>query len=234
MSRPARDSPTGPCVLGRPGDNRGEPIAWRPCRERRRPMKISCRLGLLIGLMILGGRTTAIGQSPAGTGDAGRGTSSPAASSTSRSAATAIRSTTTVPSRSTATAAAAARRRSDPSFNRVVTRGRASAYPGSTARYGDADTAAGAAVPGSVSGNDANDPFRPYSVRARAAQSQSSLGSTRTPPPQVVVPQRTAPPHNYYPTMRGAQHFNANVPQGRHRCAPSRGSVMAGGYGRGR
>lgn len=178
-------------------------------------MRMSSRLGLLIGLMILGGRTTAMGQSPA---------------ATSRSTATATRSTSSIPNRSTATAAG--RRRSAPSFNRVVTRGRASASRDSTARY--ADPAAGAAAPGSTNGYDANDPFRPYSLRARAAQSQSSLGSTRTPPPRMVVPQRTAPPHNYYPTMRGSQYPNANVPQARHRCTPSRGSVMAGGYGRGR
>lgn len=196
-------------------------------------MKMSWRLGLLIGLMMLGSRTAAVGQSSAVTGDAGRGTSSSAATtSTSRSAAPTSRSTNSVPSRSAA--AAAARRRSDPSFNRVVTRGRASAYRGSTARYADA-AAGGASASGSANAYDANDPLRPYSLRARAAQSQSPLGSTRIPPPtQMVVPQRTAPSHNFYPTMRGSQYVNANVPQARHRCTPSRGSVMAGGSRRGR
>ncbi|MHB1557448.1 MAG: hypothetical protein ACYC61_08210 [Isosphaeraceae bacterium] len=198
-------------------------------------MTMSWRLGLLIGLMILASRTPVLGQSSAVTGDAGRGTSPPVATSPgARSAAATTRSMTPVPSRSTATAVAAARRRSDPSFNRVVTQGRASAYSASAARYAAAGAGPGASASGPANGYEANDPLRPYSLRAREAQSRASLGSTRTPPPQMIVPQRTAPPHNYYPTMRGSQHVNANVPQTRHRCTPSRGSVMAGGYGRGR
>ncbi len=187
-------------------------------------MKMSCRLGLLIGLMILGSWTTAMGQSSAGAGigDLDRQTSAPGVtSSTSRSAVGATRSTTSAQSR-----AAAGRRRSPTSFNRTVTRGVGSAYTGSTAR--SAGAGAGALASGSAYGYGGIDPLRPYSPRARAAHSQSTLGSTRRPPRQVVVPQRTTPSYNYYPSMRGSRFGNANVP---HRCTPSRGSVMAGGYG---
>ncbi len=78
------------------------------------------------------------------------------------------------------------------------------------------------------------DPLRPYSARVREAQSQSVIGSTRMPPPRVAVQPRTVQSHNYYPTLRTSQHPNANVPQARRRCTPSRGAAMGGSMGRGR
>lgn len=185
-------------------------------------MKMSCRLSLLIGLMILGSRTTAMGQSSAGTGAPGRLILAPGVTtSTSRSTVGATRSTTSVQNR-----ASTVRRRSQTSFSRTVTRGGGSTDSGSTAPY--AGAAADTLASGSAMGYGGVDPLRPYSPRARTAQSQSTLGSTRRPPRQVVVPQRTTPSYNYYPSMRGSRFGNANVP---HRCTPSRGAAMGGGYG---
>ncbi len=185
-------------------------------------MKISWRIGILFGLAVLAGRSTAMGQAQSDAGTPDRAESPPATASTpARSSSTSARTSATT---SRSPAAAAARRRSDPSFNRVVTNTRSAAARGSA----DPDPASAEA------GIATDDPFRPYSPRARAAQTQSSIGSTRTTTPQAVAPQRRAPPHNYYPTMRGAQHVNADVPQARRHCTPSRGGVMGGSYARGR
>jgi hypothetical protein len=171
-------------------------------------MGTSWQIGLFIGLAVLGGRTSAFAQAQPGTGPAtGQGqapASAPAAS-----------------------AATAARRPADPSFNRVTTSGRASAYGTSRAAYGTGTSSATGAM-----GQD--DPLRPYSARVREANSRSVIGSTRTPPPQpTAVQPRPTPSYNYYPCLRTGQHPNANVPQRRH-CTPSRGAVLAGGMGRGR
>jgi hypothetical protein len=166
----------------------------------------SWRIGLFIGLAVLGGRTSAFAQAQPGSAPAtGPATASAPAGS----------------------AATAARRPADPSFNRVTTSGRASAYGASRAAYGT-DT------PSATGAMGQNDPLRPYSARVREANSRSAIGSTRTPPPQpTAVQPRPTPAYNYYPGLRTNQHPNANVPQRRH-CTPSRGAVLAGGMGRGR
>ena len=78
----------------------------------------SWRIGLFIGLAVLGGRTSAFAQAQPGTGPA----TGPAPAS--------------APAAPAASAATAARRPADPSFNRVTTSGRASAYGTSRAAYG--------------------------------------------------------------------------------------------------
>jgi hypothetical protein len=166
------------------------------------------RIGLFIGLAVLGSRTSAFAQAQSGSGPA---TGQAQASTPAASAAT------------------AARRPADPSFNRVTTSGRASAYGASRAAYGT-DT------PSATGAMGQNDPLRPYSARVREANSRSVIGSTRTPPPQpTAVQPRPTLSYNYYPDLRTSQHPNANVPQARRpHCTPGRGAVMAGGMGRGR
>jgi hypothetical protein len=172
----------------------------------------SWRIGLFLGLAILGGRTAAEAQTPPGVGAADR----PQAAATGVAAPTPRRATT-------ATAAAAARRRSDPHFNRVVTTGRA---PMSGA------SGAAAARRGPV-GSDAmgrDDPFRPYSAGVRAADARAAMGSTRPQPPAARPPQAVQSSHNYYPTLRGGQHPNGNVAQVRR---PQKGIGLGTGPGMG-
>lgn len=172
-------------------------------------MGTSWRIGLFIGLAVLGGRTSAFAQAQAGTGT----TTGPARASASAPA---------------ASAATAARRPANSSFNRVTTARRTSAYGTSRAGYGTSTSYASGAM-----GQD--DPLRPYSARVREANSRSAIGSTRTPPPQpTAVQPRPTPSYTYYPGMRTSQYPNANVPQPRRHCTPSRGAVLAGGMGRGR
>jgi hypothetical protein len=174
-------------------------------------MVTSWRIGLFIGLAVLGSRTSAFAQAQSGSGPA-TGQAQAQASTPAASAAT------------------AARRPADPSFNRVTTSGRASASRTSRAAYG---TGTSSYASGSM-GQD--DPLRPYSARVREANSRSVIGSTRTPPPQpTAVQPRPTLSYNYYPDLRTSQHPNANVPQARRpHCTPGRGAVMAGGMGRGR
>jgi hypothetical protein len=169
-------------------------------------MENSWRVGLFIGLAVLGGRTSAFAQAQPGTDPAnGR-----------------------APASATAATAPAARRQADPSYNRVTTLGRAPASGSSRGGYGAGTSAAWGAM-----GED--DPLRPYSARVREGHSRSVIGSTRTPTPQrVAVQPQAVPSYNYYPGMRTSQHSNANVPQVRRHCTPSRGAVMAGGMGWGR
>jgi hypothetical protein len=172
-------------------------------------MMTSWRIGLCVGLAILGGRTVADAQTQ------------PAAGAAARPRATATRAGSSV----AATPAAAATRRSTAaSFNRLTsTSYRGSAYP-----------APRGMPPGVGPGAYAeDDPLRPYSAQAR--QSAAAISPTRLsvgPPP----PPRMAPParYDYYPNMHTGQHTNANVAQTRRHCTPSRGGVLAGSLGRGR
>ncbi len=191
----------------------------------------SWRIGLFVGLAILGCQVSADAQTQAGGSAAGQPTGVGASASN--------RPAIAPPSASATTAAvAASRRRADSSFNRLATVRRASA---------SAATRGGAAAGGSgMSGQD--DPLRPYSARVREAQLQASTSTSR---PQSRLAMQAPPAQSsrsYYPSMRGSQHPNANVPAvnrqgmgmgmgmnmgGRH-CTPSRGAVMAGSLGRGR
>lgn len=169
-------------------------------------MKVSWHLGLLIGIAGMASGTEAFAQAPTGTGT----------------------STGTTASNARATARALAARRPDNrSFNRVTTTGRSATAGTPRSAYATASTATVAALA-------QDDPLRPYSPRARAAEQQAAMRTTRpTVPQQVAVVPRTTQPHNYYPSIRITQHPNANVPQTRAHCTPSRGGVMMGGMGMG-
>ena len=123
--------------------------------------------------------------------------------------------------RATATPATAATRRSTAtSSNRLTsTSRRSTAY---TARSTPA-----AYGPGTYAEDD---PLRPYSAQARqsaAAISPTRLSEGPPPPPRMAPPAR----YDYYANMHSGQHPNANVPQVRRHCTPSRGGVMAGSLG---
>ena len=176
-------------------------------------MATSWRIGLLIGLAVLGGRTAAVAQEQAGTGPANGSAAAAAPSAMSgRMAAVAQAQPDTRPvdGSAPATAAmAAARRPADPSFNRVT----------STRRV----PASGAMVQ--------EDPLRPYSAQAREAKSRSVIGSTRPQPSPAAVQPQTVQSRNYYPGMRVSQHPNANVPQVRRQqgIGMRMGTGMGGG-----
>jgi hypothetical protein len=78
------------------------------------------------------------------------------------------------------------------------------------------------------------DPLRPYSSLAQQApDSEIPISSTanQEPRPPVRLPQATA--HNYYPTMRPAQHPNANTARSTARgfvprCTLGRGQFLTG------
>lgn len=167
-------------------------------------MLTSRRIGLtVVGLVILGSSTVAEAQTQPGPGAGGWPGSN---------------STRAAYSAGTTPAAAATRHPASSSYNRVTTNTRRrSAYSssrGATAGYG-----------AGMSAED--DPFRPYSAQARrSAGAISPTRPTEAPPP----PPREEPPaqHDYYPSLRGTRYPNANVPQMRRHCTPSRGSVMAG------
>ena len=171
-------------------------------------MMRSWRIGLYIGLAILGGRTGADAQTQ------------PAAGTAARPRATATRdgsSATPTP------ATAATRRSTGASSGRLTSTSRRS-----TAYATPRGTPAGYGYGPGTYGED--DPLRPYSAQAR--QSAAAISPTRlseAPPP----PPRTAPParYDYYANMHSGQHPNANVPQTRRHCTPSRGGVLAGSLG---
>jgi hypothetical protein len=169
-------------------------------------MKSSWRIGLLIGLAALGGRTAAMAQARPGYGSADGRTSA-----------------TTRAASPSATAMAAARGTADPSFNRVTTTRLAPA----SGAYRGADRAGTPAGSGAMGQAD---PFRPYSPRVREAEARAAMSTTRPQQPRVAVQPRVVQSHNYYPGMRISRHPNANAP----RCTPGRGAVLAGGVGRGR
>jgi hypothetical protein len=226
-------------IWGHPESGSGEDRACeRPFRKlvvlkEVVQMATSWRIGLLIGLAVLGGRTAAVAQEQAGTGPVDGSAPAAAAAPSEMSGRTAAvaqeqAGTGPVDGSAPATAAtAAARRPADPSFDRVT----------STRRV----PASGAMVQ--------QDPLRPYSAQAREAKSRSAIGSTRTQPPPAAVQPQTVQSRNYYPGMRVGQHPNANVPQvrrqqgmgvgtgmggGARHPTSSRGAVPAGGAGRGR
>jgi len=168
-------------------------------------MMTTWRIGLCVGLAILGGRTVADAQTQLAVGAADRqwATASRAGSSAAVTPAT-----------------AAARRSTAASYNRLTSTSRRS-YAYSEPR------GAGAGIgPGMYA---AEDPLRPYSAQARKSAAMSSptrLSEAPPPPPRVAPPAR----YDYYPNMRSGQHPNANRPH----CTPSRGGVLAGSVGRGR
>jgi hypothetical protein len=172
-------------------------------------MMRSWRISLYFGLAILGGRTGADAQAQPAAGTANR----------PRAAATQDRSSATAATATPATAAA--RRSSGASSGRV-------AY---SSRRGTAYASTRGAPAGNGPGAYAeDDPLRPYSAQAR--QAAAAISPTRLsegPPP----PPRTAPParYDYYANMHSGQHPNANVPQTRRHCTPSRGGVLAGSLG---
>jgi hypothetical protein len=228
-------------IWGHPESGSGEDRACeRPFRKlvvlkEAVEMATSWRIGLLIGLAVLGGRTAAVAQEQAGTGpvDGSAAAAAPSAMS-GRTAAVAQAQPGTGPvdgSAPATAATAAARRPADPSFNRVT----------STRRV----PASGAMVQ--------EDPLRQYSAQAREAKSRSVTGSTRTQPPAAAVQPQRVQSRNYYPGMRVSRHPNANVPQvrrqqgmgmgvrmgtgmggGARHSTSIRGAVPAGGAGRGR
>ena len=74
------------------------------------------------------------------------------------------------------------------------------------------------------------------SSQSGSANSEIPWSSTQQPRPQTEPVMVRSAPHNYYPSMRTAQHLNANTAQitrGRmgvpHICVPSRGASLAGG-----
>lgn len=165
----------------------------------------SRRIGLYAGLAILGSWTVAEAQTRSHTGaPPASGASRPGASVSARPAA-ALRVTTGA------------------SYSRLT----------STARRTSASSPSGAAARAGTGGYAENDPFRPYSAQAR--QSASAVSSTRVsegpPMPPRVEPRAQ---YNYYPGMRVGQAPNANVPQMRRHCTPSRGGVLSGSLGGGR
>ncbi len=175
-------------------------------------MSTPWRIGLFVGLAILGGRTAAEAQTQPAGGPAPAG--APVSASSSNAAIIA-------PPSASAVQSAMSRRRADPSFNRVVTTRRAPASRASGAAATDR---------GPIGQPD---PLRPYSARVRAANAQAAMGSTRPQPRAVSPPPTVQSPRNYYPGMRVSQHPNANVPTVRPHCVPTRGGVMGGGLGLG-
>lgn len=191
------------------------------------------RIGLFVGLGILGGQAPAEAQTQAGGAPAG---------SSAGASATASDTPVVAPPSAAATAAGvvASRRRAGSSFNRVVTARRAS----------PSGTTPGTAATGSPGMVGQDDSLRPYSARVREAQLRA-MASTSRPQSRVArqapVPQSS---HSYYPGIRGSRHPNANVPlvnrqqmgigmgmgmrMGGRQCTVSRGAAMAGSMGRGR
>lgn len=118
-----------------------------------------------------------------------------------------------------ARSATTARGTAGASYNRLTsTSRRRSAYASPSGAIGEAG----------AGGSAANDPFRPYSAQARQSAASPTRVSEGPPPPPRVEPQDR---YNYYPGMRGGRSPNANVPQTRRHCTPSRASVMSGSLG---
>jgi hypothetical protein len=194
-------------------------------------MMRSWRIGLYLGLAILGDRTVADAQPQPTSGVAARpratairaGIPAPASRpGTSASVASAMSGATSGMPPVTP-AMPPARRSTASSFNRLT----------STSRRGAASSAPRETPAGIDSRNHAEgDPFRAYSAQAR--QSAAAISPTRLseapPPPQVAPPAR----YDYYRNIRSGQHLNANLAQTRRHCTPSRGGVMAGSLGGGR
>lgn len=181
-------------------------------------MENAWRIGLFLGLAILGGRRAAEAQTPPAVGAADR--PRPAAD-------TADRPRPVPPPAAPATATAGPRRRTEPYFNRVVTTGRGPAASGPMGQ---------------------GDPLRPYSAGAGQAHAQGAMGSTRARPRVVSPPRAAPSSHNYYPGMRASRHPNANAARVRHPqrgmgmgkgmgappSTPGAVGIPAGGAGRGR
>ncbi len=141
-------------------------------------------------------------------------------------------------------AATASQRATSRSYNRLATTGQGtSAAPTRAATRSGGGYVANAMTP-------QDDSLHPYTNQTRQALARGSsseipagsswqAGSRRPEPEPEPMPDRPNP-RNYYPTMRVAQHPNANVPQISrartgvpHICVPNRGHAMAS-MGRGR
>jgi hypothetical protein len=173
-------------------------------------MENAWRIGLFLGLAILGGRDAAEAQTPSVAGAADQ--PQPAAGAADRpqpAADTADQPQPAPRPTAPATATAGIRRRSDPYFNRVVTTGRG---PVAAEARGPAD------------------PLKPFSPGVREANARAAMGSTRTPPRAASPPRAVPSSHNYYPGMRPSRHPNANVAQVRR---PRRGMGTGVGMGPG-
>ena len=198
-------------------------------------MRNNWRLGLVLGLVISVGGTTARGQggntaggtqagsptvSPSAVGDANGGLSQPAPGD----------STLTDPS---TTAVSPPRPSRVSSFNRV-TSGRSEVVSAPSQARRAAGSGGTSAVGGKMSPSAALGPYR-----ARATQAQAKAARDRIPASSTwrEGPQRPPPPptvrstaHNYYPGMRPGEHPNANTPQaagtGQRRTGVAAGAVL--------
>jgi len=172
-------------------------------------MASTWRISLFVGLAILVGGTTATAQIQPGVGtDDGSEPAPdmpPAATPPPSSSALA-------PIRSPATSSY---------FNRTTTIRRSPASSPGIAAGG------GAALSEAMGRQD---PLRPYSDGVRQADRRAVMGSTRPQPRAASPPRMAQSPHNYYPTLRGSRHPNANVPPVRR---PRTGTVMGMGTGMG-
>jgi hypothetical protein len=147
--------------------------------------RMDIRIGLFVGLAILGSQGAVDAQTRPGAGAAHRA-DSPAI----RGAASAPSASASVGTRPPGVS---------PSFNRVVTTGRSSPSAEPRGPYGAGGPLAAGAM-------REDDPFRPYSARVREAQLQAAMGTTRPRPYAVARPQPVQPSHNYYPGLRVGRH----------------------------
>ncbi len=179
--------------------------------------RIEMRIGLFVGLAILGSQTVSDAQTAADDQAAAGVQARPGAGATDRPA---LPSTPEAAPAGGATVTTRPPRPASSSFQRVVTTRRSTVSPMTRGLPA-------AARPVAPEAMRQDDPLRPYSSQVRDARLQAATGTSR-PQPRATAPRQTIQSsRSFYPGMRISRHPNASA------APPRRQSAGVGGMGMG-